>query len=100
MKDDAVTVPAAVSRLRRLHLPCRQSQHQQSRQGIVTGYGNGRFGPNDSITREQLAVMLWRYNREPAATDKELYFVDTDQASSWALGGGKGYSGGERKWNA
>lgn len=29
--------------------------------GIVEGYGNGRFGPNDPITREQLAVMLYRY---------------------------------------
>ena len=29
--------------------------------GIVTGYGNGKFGPNDPITREQLAVMLYRY---------------------------------------
>ena len=54
-------------------------------QGIVGGYGNGKFGPNDSITREQLAVMLWRYNREPAATDKELHFSDANRASSWAL---------------
>ena len=54
-------------------------------QGIVGGYGNGRFGPNDNITREQLAVMLWRYNMEPAATDKELHFSDAAQASGWAL---------------
>lgn len=31
--------------------------------GIVAGYGNGLFGPNDSITREQLAVMLYRYKQ-------------------------------------
>ena len=29
--------------------------------GIAAGYGDGRFGPGDPITREQLAVMLWRY---------------------------------------
>lgn len=29
--------------------------------GIVSGYGDGRFGPNDAITREQLATILWRY---------------------------------------
>ena len=29
--------------------------------GIVGGYGNGKFGPEDNITREQLATMLWRY---------------------------------------
>lgn len=30
-------------------------------EGIVDGYGNGSFGPNDPITREQFAAMLWRY---------------------------------------
>lgn len=29
--------------------------------GIVTGYGNSAFGPNDTITREQLASILYRY---------------------------------------
>ncbi len=30
--------------------------------GIVTGYSNtGKFGPADSITREQMAVMMYRY---------------------------------------
>jgi len=29
--------------------------------GIVGGYGNGKFGPNDNITREQLAAILYRY---------------------------------------
>ena len=53
--------------------------------GIVGGYGDGRFGPNDNITREQLAVMLWRYAGSSAATDKELHFTDTDQASGYAL---------------
>lgn len=53
--------------------------------GIVSGYGNGLFGPNDHITREQLAVMLWRYAGEPAATNKELHFNDVDEASAYAL---------------
>ena len=29
--------------------------------GIVGGYGGGLFGPDDNITREQLATILWRY---------------------------------------
>ena len=29
--------------------------------GIAGGYGNALFGPNDSITREQLATLLYRY---------------------------------------
>lgn len=53
--------------------------------GIVSGYGNGLFGPSDHITREQLAVMLWRYAGEPAATNKELHFNDVDEASGYAL---------------
>ena len=32
-------------------------------QGIAGGYGGGLFGPDDPITREQLAVMLYRYAR-------------------------------------
>jgi len=54
-------------------------------QGIVGGYGNGLFGPNDNITREQLAVMLWRYAGSPAATNKELHFTDADEAGDFAL---------------
>lgn len=29
--------------------------------GIVTGYENGYFGPTDLITREQMALMMYRY---------------------------------------
>src|SRR5699024_9976965 len=32
-----------------------------AQQGISSGYGDGRFGPDDSVTREQLAVILYRY---------------------------------------
>ena len=53
-------------------------------QGIVTGYGDGKFGPNDRITREQLAVILWRYAGQPTAS-QDLPFSDAEQASSWAL---------------
>lgn len=53
-------------------------------QGIVTGYGGGQFGPDDNITREQLAVILWRYGGQPAAA-QNLPFSDADQASPWAL---------------
>lgn len=53
--------------------------------GIVGGYGNGQFGPNDNITREQLAVMLWRYVGSPAADEQALDFSDADQVSSYAM---------------
>ncbi len=54
--------------------------------GIVNGYGDDRFGPNDSVTREQFVVMLWRYAGSPEAkSDRALAFTDADQASAYAL---------------
>ncbi len=29
--------------------------------GVISGYEDGRFGPADEITREQMAVMMYRY---------------------------------------
>lgn len=51
----------------------------------MSGYGSGRFGPGDPITREQLAVILWRYAGRPTATEKELPFTGADQASGYGL---------------
>ena len=52
--------------------------------GVVTGYGGGRFGPDDSITREQMAAMLWRYAGCPEAEGDLAAFADGAQTSSWA----------------
>ena len=40
---------------------CSEAVRWATSEGVVTGYGNGLFGTNDPITREQLATMLWRY---------------------------------------
>ena len=29
--------------------------------GIAEGYGENVFGPNDAVTRQQMAAILWRY---------------------------------------
>ena len=52
--------------------------------GLVTGYGNGRFGTDDPITREQLAAILWRYAGRPEAADS-LAFKDAADISEYAL---------------
>ena len=57
--------------------------------GIVEGYGNGKFGPNDEITREQLATIMYRYAKYKgydvsAAADLSGY-TDADKIGSWAL---------------
>jgi hypothetical protein len=33
--------------------------------GFISGYDNGMFGPNDNITREQIVSILWRYAGSP-----------------------------------
>ena len=53
--------------------------------GVVSGYGNGRFGPNDPITREQMAVILWRYAGSPAPPHLTLTFSDIGKANSYAM---------------
>ena len=56
--------------------------------GVVSGYGDGRFGPGDNITREQLAVILNNYQsisgRIPAAIQEEKVFADRERISDWA----------------
>lgn len=57
---------------------------------IVNGMGNGKFVPDGTITREQLATILYRYaNKLGADTSKtdSLDFPDFDKLSSWAKDG-------------
>ena len=54
-------------------------------QGIVTGIGNGLFDPNGNITREQLAVMLYRYAGGAAAGADLSAYPDASSVSSWAV---------------
>lgn len=58
---------------------------------VMSGYGNGRFGADDPMTREQMASMFHRFAlqkgvavSEGAAVDLES-FSDADAISSWAL---------------
>ena len=53
-------------------------------EGVADGYGGGLFGPNDAITREQLAAMLWRYAGKPEAEDALSVFTDGADTSGWA----------------
>lgn len=59
--------------------------------GIVNGYGNGAFGPNDPATREQLAVILYRYakykGRDVSAGERRclLGYADAHTVSEYAI---------------
>jgi hypothetical protein len=51
--------------------------------GVVNGYDTGFFGPDDLITREQMAVMVVNAAKLPAASG-ELRFDDSSSISGWA----------------
>ena len=53
-------------------------------EGVADGYGEGLFGPNDAITREQLAAMLWRYAASPETGGDLSAFADGADTSVWA----------------
>lgn len=65
---------------------------------VVNGYGGGKFGPNDPITREQLAQMLFRYSQYKKyntsmtgdltkySDANKISSYDAQMALSWAVG--------------
>ena len=59
-----------------------------SANGIVSGYGNGSFGPSDNVTREQMAVILHNYavfkGYDVSASGDLSVFTDSGAISSWA----------------
>lgn len=69
--------------------------------GIVSGYGSGKFGPNDKVTREQLAAILYRYaqyKKYDVSVGEDTNILSYDDAQSistyaipaiqWACGAG------------
>jgi hypothetical protein len=57
--------------------------------GIVKGYGGGLFGPTDSVTREQLACILYNYARyagyDVSQSAELTGFIDGGSTSDWAV---------------
>ena len=53
--------------------------------GYVTGYDNGLFGPEDDLTREQMAAILYRYAGSPAPAGSLDGFADAASASDYAV---------------
>ena len=56
--------------------------------GIVSGYGNGKFGPDDDITREQMAKIMYNYAEykgyDVSARASLASFSDAGKINSWA----------------
>lgn len=59
-----------------------------TKNGIVKGIGNGKFAPDQSITREQMAVIMVNYAKEIGFTLPEVHaettFADNAKISSYA----------------
>ena len=58
---------------------------------IVGGYGNGKFGPDDNITREQMAAILYRYAQlkgydvSVGEDTNILSYTDAESVGKWAI---------------
>jgi hypothetical protein len=56
---------------------------------IVSGYGNSKFGPDDHITREQIAAIFMNYARykgyDISARAELGKFADAGKVSGWAI---------------
>ncbi|MGI5934594.1 MAG: S-layer homology domain-containing protein [Lawsonibacter sp.] len=57
-----------------------------AKKGYVSGVGEGMFAPDASITREQMALILYRYAGSPDASGMALKeFADGDSVSAYAV---------------
>ena len=57
--------------------------------GIIKGYGDGRFGPADRVTREQAATMLYRFAQTMGQGFQGMWYFlldapDAAEISDWA----------------
>lgn len=55
-----------------------------SKNSIVTGTSKDKFSPNNSITREQIATILYRYSGSPESKQTLDSFTDASSVSSYA----------------
>ena len=68
---------------------CEKAVLWAAEQNIVTGYDDTSFGPDNGVTREQVAAILYRYTQYkgiPAETRGDLSkYGDAERVSSFAL---------------
>lgn len=67
-----------------------------SEAGVMEGYGGGYFGPDDSITREQLVSILYRYAQYKNFSNMETTGVELLEYKDYA--DISGYAGGPMQW--
>ena len=89
--------------------PFRKAVAWAVEKGITTGYEDGTFRPNDSVTRAQFVTFLWRYEGRPDSSRSVAGFEDAADiaapyrdAVAWAVEKGvtTGYNDGSFRPNA
>lgn len=68
---------------------CESAVAWAAKNGIASGYEDGRFGPDDVVTREQFATILYNYIKYKGGGFEgtwafPLDFADADKVSDWA----------------
>lgn len=57
--------------------------------GVVSGYGDGNFGPNDSVSREQAMTIMYRYIKKSTKVEVQGspldFFGDKNRISPYAI---------------
>ncbi len=49
----------------------------------LTGKPTATFRPDDTVSRQELAIIIWRVAGEPAARDESSYWATADHGSEW-----------------
>ncbi|MCI8869777.1 MAG: S-layer homology domain-containing protein [Lawsonibacter sp.] len=52
--------------------------------GALSGLGDGRFGPEEPVTRQELSLVLWRYAGSPRDGGNAAQSGEEAQALRWA----------------
>jgi len=103
--DKSVTIPVTVTEPQRYSDVSKESWYNGaveyvSENGLMNGYGDGRFGPDDKVTRAMAVTTLYRMEGSPSHSSdssfpdvaKDAWYYDAVQ---WAAGKGivQGYDG-------
>lgn len=64
--------------------PCADAILWAWQEGFISGYDDGTFGPDDPITREQMAVIFWQ-TQGRKLSQLAAPFTDLKEVSDWAI---------------
>lgn len=64
---------------------CAEAAAWTAGQGLMGDSGNGTFGADEGISREQLLVVLWKYAGKPAPKYQEMLYRDAARVSEDAM---------------